>query len=823
LAKLLDRIEKIDRKSLEKAFAHHLEFTVGKNPYNISNLDIYLALAYTIRDHLIDRFNETQKVHYEADTKRIYYISMEFLLGRSLENALFNLGAMALAQKSMRGFGLDPEKIFEEECDPGLGNGGLGRLAACFLDSMATLNLPAIGYGLRYNYGIFKQEIINGYQSEIPDYWLAKGKPWEIERFDFIYPVRFYGYVKSWRDNNNRMCYKWIESEKVNAKAYDIPIPGYGTPTINYLRLWSGEPTKEMEFDFENFNRGDYIGAVEDRIKSQNITAVLYPNDNNLLGRELRLKQEYFLVSASLQDIIWRFKKINRNNWSIFPEKAAIQLNDTHPSLAIPELIRILIDEEGLNWDEAWDICVKTFGYTNHTILSEALETWPVSILERLLPRHMQIIYEINSRFIDDIIESKPEHRDLIPQLSIIEEGQDRRVRMANLSIIGSHSLNGVAELHSKLLKERIFSHFYKLFPEKFQNKTNGITQRRWLAKCNIPLSRLITKTINSRNWIVDLDLLSGLQEFANDRNFQDKWLKVKEKNKQSLAEYVKDRTGYMLDPSSIFSIQAKRIHEYKRQLLNILGVIDVYFRLKDKSIREWTPKSVLFAGKAAPGYYSAKLIIKLINDVAKVINNDDQTKELLQVVFIPDYNVSVAERIIPAADLSEQISTAGTEASGTGNMKFALNGAITIGTLDGANIEIRDEVGENNIYIFGLNTSEVEDLRKKSYNPWDYYSNNPNIKTVLDAIRKGFFNKNNKDEFKPIFDILTSHGDYYMHLIDFKSYQDTQFKINKDYNNRELWGRKSILNSARIGKFSSDRTIKEYARDIWNVKPIEF
>ncbi len=817
LWRLLGRVRKIDRSLIQRAFANHLEFTVGKNQFTIAERDIYLALAYSIRDLLLDRWNETQQTYYDQDAKRVYYLSMEFLMGRTLENSLFNMRALAVSKKALEELDYNLEEIIELEQDAGLGNGGLGRLAACFLDSMATLSLPGYGYGIRYDYGIFKQKILKGFQTEIPDMWLAGGYPWEVKRYDFSYTIRFYGHVESYRDQSGEEHFTWVEGDKVIARAFDTPIPGYNTQTVNNLRLWSAEPAQEFNFDF--FNRGDYIKAVEEKINSENISAVLYPNDNVYAGKELRLKQQYLMISASLQDIIRRFLK-SHDQWAVFPDKVAIQLNDTHPAMAIAEFMRILVDEKDLGWIEAWEITQKTFAYTNHTVLPEALERWSVSLVERLLPRHIQVIYEINRRWLERVREKFPNDEELVSRVSLIEEGPTRMVRMAFLAVVGSNTVNGVAALHSRLITETIFKDFYKICPEKFQNKTNGITQRRWLGMSNRSLAKLITRKIG-KGWITDLYQLKKLERWAEDGDFQADWAKVKHANKVRLAKIILDTTGVQVDPTSMFDIQVKRIHEYKRQHLNLLHVISLYLRMKSNPNMTWTPRTVILAGKAAPGYYIAKLIIKLTHEIAEIINNDADTRHLLKVVFIPDYRVTLAERIIPACDLSEQISTAGTEASGTGNMKFSLNGALTIGTLDGANIEIMEEVGEENIYIFGLKTEEVVALRHKGYNPWDYYHKYSQIKSVFDFLQNSIKVQDNPNLFQPLIHTLLDGGDFFMVLADFNDYMAVQSEVSKEFRNSTQWWKKSILNSARMGKFSADRTIAEYARDIWKIPPV--
>ncbi|MFH0975694.1 MAG: glycogen/starch/alpha-glucan phosphorylase [Spirochaetota bacterium] len=805
--------------SIRDSFANHLEYSLAKDQFSATKHDCYKSLAYVMRDRLVRRWIETQQAYYNYDSKRVYYLSLEFLMGRALGNSMINTGLYEKASHAFAGMEYSLEELRDAEWDAGLGNGGLGRLAACFLDSMATLQLPAYGYGIRYDYGIFFQQIMDGYQVEIPDNWLRYGNPWEFERPEYLYPVKFYGNVNQYNDEHGNLRNEWVNTEQVMAMAYDTPIPGYKNNTVNSLRLWSAKSTRE--FNLEYFNYGDYNKAVEDKAESEVISKVLYPNDNVFEGKELRLKQEYFFVSASLQDIVRRYKKAH-DSFNEFSDKVAIQMNDTHPSVAIAELMRILVDIEKLDWDVAWDITKNTFGYTNHTILPEALEQWPVHLFDRVLPRHLQIIYEINRRFLEKISRTFPDESGRLSRMSIIEEGQEKKVRMANLAIIGSHSINGVAALHSEIIKNQVFHDFYELWPEKFNNKTNGITQRRWLKLCNPKLASLIDSKIGDQ-WVTDLYELKKLIPFADDVAFQEDWCRVKRENKIFLAEYIKIHTDVKVNIDSIFDCHVKRIHEYKRQLLNVLHVITLYNRFVTNSSKSDVPRTVIFGGKAAPGYYMAKLIIKLINSVAQTINNDARVGDRLKVAFLRNYCVSNAEKIIPAADLSEQISTAGTEASGTGNMKFALNGALTIGTLDGANIEIKEEVGDENIFIFGLNTEEVNAKRSSGYRSWDCYITNPELKLAIDMIQGGYFSGHDRDLFKPITNSLLDMNDHYMLLADYDSFIKCQEKVSETYKNAKLWTRMSIMNTARMGKFSTDRTIKEYADDIWGVKPVEF
>ena len=807
----------IEVESLRAGFKNHLLYTLAKDNYSATKHDLYKSLALSIKDRLVKRWIATQQTYYDVDTKRIYYLSLEFLMGRALGNSLINLGLYEESAKSLHELGYDLEELQSLEWDAGLGNGGLGRLAACFLDSMATMELPGYGYGIRYEYGIFFQKIRDGYQVETPDNWLRYGNVWEIERPEYLYPVRYYGSIVQTTEPDGTVRSQWVETQDVMAMAYDTPIPGYGNNTVNNLRLWAAKSTRE--FDFEYFNHGDYIKAVQDKQKTETISKVLYPNDNVSAGRELRLKQEYFFSSATLQDVIRRFLK-HHKSFDQFPDKVAIQLNDTHPSIAIAELMRILVDEKGLQWEQAWDITVRTFGYTNHTILPEALEKWPVSLLESVLPRHIQIIYEINARFLEEVSERFPNDPDRHRRMSLIEEGDERRVRMAYLAVVGSHSVNGVAALHSDILKKELFKDFYEMYPDRFTNVTNGITQRRWLLKCNRDLSNLIDERTGDA-WVKDLTQLKKLVPLAEDPQFRSQWREVKRKNKERLAGYIANTTGVKANLDSIFDIQVKRIHEYKRQLLNALHTIHLYNEIKENPDNaHFVPRTKVFAGKAAPGYFLAKLIIKLINSIGDVINRDADVSDLLKCVFLPNYCVSQAEIIMPGADLSEQISTAGTEASGTGNMKFALNGALTIGTLDGANIEIMEEVGKDNIFIFGMTAEEVHDLKQRGYNPRSYYERIPSLKKIVDMISSGFFSPANKDLFKPIVDALMNQDAFFL-FADFEAYLACQEAVSKQYLNQDEWSRKCILNVANMGKFSSDRSISDYARNIWNAKPV--
>ncbi|MFA5669534.1 MAG: glycogen/starch/alpha-glucan phosphorylase [Balneolaceae bacterium] len=809
----------LDRDSLREDITLHLRHTLAKDESSRTSWDNYRSVVLTIMDRLNDKWLTTQRKYFEEDHKRVYYLSMEFLIGRLLDNMVVNLDIQQEVADALSDVGLSYEDIRDEEWDAGLGNGGLGRLAACFLDSMATMGIPAMGYGLRYDYGMFYQKFENGFQIEKPDLWLRYGNPWDTVRPKTQYSVEFYGNQAMHNGaTNGDINYQWENTRKVQAIAYDTPIPGYDNNIVNNLRLWKAE--SHTALDLKSFNQGQYIDAVKDNQLEQNITRVLYPNDKVFLGQELRLKQEYFLVSASLQDIIKRFKK-STDDWTKFPEKVAIQCNDTHPNLAIPDLMRTLLDEVGMPWEKAWDITKSSIAYTNHTLLPEALEKWPVSLVRNLLPRHLDIIYEINRRFMDKIKVQYGNDTNRMSRMSIVSEGEDPVVHMAHLGIVGSKKVNGVAALHSRLLKESMFRDFDEMFPERFTNKTNGITPRRWLKQCNPDLSALITKNIGD-DWITNLDELRKLIPLAEDKKFGKTFADIKLDNKKKLAKYIKDKRGIEINPNSMFDIQIKRIHEYKRQVLAALHVITLYNRIKENPDIDVVPRTVLFGGKAAPGYTMAKLHIKLINSIGDKINNDPDVSDKLKCLFLENYRVTIAEMMIPAADLSEQISTAGMEASGTGNMKFALNGALTIGTLDGANVEIMEEVGEENIFIFGLTVEEVAELRRQGYNPWDFYNANSELKKALDQIQTGFFSPEDPHLFQPIIDALLHKGDYFMVLADFDAYLKAQEEVDVLFKNKTEWNRKAILNVAKIGKFSSDRTIQDYADEIWEVDAVK-
>lgn len=806
----------ISKEELKQSFLRHLVRSLAKRPDRATPLDKYQALALTVRDLMVERWIQTQIVYEEKFPRCICYISLEYLMGRTLGNAMINLGVFESVEEMVKELGFDIREIEEMETDAGLGNGGLGRLAACYLDSMATLGLPALGYGIRYDYGIFRQKIENGYQVEEPDSWLRQGNPWEIRRMDRTRIVEFYGNTEKSHKNTSKYSREWVNTQKVQAVPFDTPIPGYMVNNVNTLRLWAARSIHE--FNLSSFNMGDYINANLEATLNENITRVLYPNDNNYEGKELRLKQQYFLVSATLQDIIHRFKT-SGGNIRTFDEKICIQLNDTHPALAVPELMRLLVDIEGLDWDEAWGICVKTFGYTNHTLMSEALEKWPVSMMQKLLPRHVEIIYDINDRFLRRVRNKYPGDMEKLSRMSLIEEDGDKKIRMAYLAVIASNRVNGVAELHTELLKKGLFKDFYEYYPYKFVNVTNGITPRRWLLNANKSLAKAISEKIGME-WLRDLDQLRKLEAWAEDVEFQNRLFQIKRDNKVALAKYIFENNRIRINPDSIFDVQVKRLHEYKRQLLNILRIVTRYFELKDKPNEPVFPRTYIFGAKAAPGYYMAKMIIKLINSVADVINNDEEIEDKIKVVFVANYGVSLAEKIIPAADVSEQISLAGTEASGTGNMKFALNGALTIGTMDGANIEICNSVGRENIFIFGMTVEEVEALRQKGYNPQHFLDKEPRLKRTLDMIRTGYFSPEMPNLFDPILENLKT--DYYMTIADFASYYETQKQISDLYQKKTEWMKKSILNIARMGMFSSDRSIKEYANKIWRLQSLE-
>ncbi len=805
-------------ETLREDILRHIRHTLGNDSQMPDKYSCFMGLAHAVRDRLIERWIKTQRSLYDTLAKRIYFLSLEFLPGRFLKNYLLSLGITEQARRTLEDMGFDLEELEEEEWDPGLGNGGLGRLASCYMDSMACLRLPGYGYGIRYDYGIFHQTLENGFQREQCDNWLRRGSPWEVLRRDNIQPVRFYGRSESYVGGDGKHRYRWVDGEVVLAMASDILVPGFGDDYVTNMRLWVALSSRE--FNLDHFSQGDYIGAVEAKVLSENISKVLYPSDEVAIGKELRLKQQYFFVAATLRDIVRRYKKQNQS-FEDFPNSVAIQLNDTHPTIAIPELMRLLMDEEGLGWDEAWAICEGSFAYTNHTVLPEALETWPVELIGRLLPRHLDIIYEINRRFLDSVRAGWPREADLPARLSLIQETGERRVRMAHLAIVGSHAVNGVAALHSAILKNSLFRDFDRVFPGRIQNVTNGITPRRWLHQANPPLSELITSAIGA-GWITELDQLERLTPFAEDPGFRASWIRTKRENKKRLARYILRKTGLGVNPDTLFDVHVKRIHEYKRQLLNLLHVVTLYNRIKTNPALPVTSRTVIFAGKSAPAYHQAKRIIKLINSVADVVNHDADLNGRIRVLFLPNYCVSQAEKIAPAADLSEQISTAGMEASGTGNMKMALNGALTIGTLDGANVEIMEAVGRENIFIFGLTAEQVAAVRVEGYDPRHYYREDAELRQALDMIGSGYFLPDEPDMFVPVVRALLDYGDYYLLLADYRSFIIAQEEVGRVFQNQDEWARRSILNTARMGRFSSDRAVMEYAGRIWNARPLE-
>lgn len=801
--------------SIQLSFANHLQYSLSKDQYTATLYDLYYALALSARDRMVERWIRTQQTYHSKNVKRIYYLSAEYLMGRALTNNLINLGMYEETRKALESLHTDMEIIFQEEPDMGLGNGGLGRLAACFLDSMATLELPGYGYGIRYEFGIFDQVIRNLSQVELPEIWLKYGNPWEIARPEYSKSVKFYGKLRTTQLPDGRVKHEWIDTEEVIGIPYDTPICGYDNNTVNTLRLWSARASKE--FDLQFFQHGDYLKAVEQKNLSENISKVLYPNEDLVKGKELRLKQQYFFVSCSVQDIIRRYLNQNKD-FNAFPDKVAIQMNDTHPSLAVVELMRLLIDEHGLSWDKAWNITIRSCAYTNHTLLSEALEKWSVSLFETLLPRHLSIIYEINHLFLRDVSVRYIGDENRLRRMSVIEDGSEKKIRMAHLAIIGSHSVNGVAKLHTRLLRERELKDFDEMYPKRFSNKTNGMTPRRWLLASNPDLAKLISRHIGDK-WIKDLYELKKLEPLADDPDFAKAFMSVKQSNKQLLTVIAHQLTGILPEPASIFDVQVKRIHEYKRQLLNVINIIYCWLRLKQDNDFDLYPRTFIFGGKAAPGYVMAKNIIQLICHVADMLNRDNSTNDKIRVIFLPNYRVSLAERIFPAADVSEQISTAGYEASGTSNMKFALNGAMTIGTLDGANVEIAEEVGAENVFIFGMNADEVREF-KPLYKSYEYYEKDPILKQAIDLIQSGFFSPEQSDLFHSLTDMLINK-DPYLILADFEAYHQCQMRVDALYRNSKEWTKKAILNVARIGKFSSDRTVTEYNTDIWKAEPL--
>ncbi|GAB6037473.1 glycogen/starch/alpha-glucan phosphorylase [Fundidesulfovibrio butyratiphilus] len=799
---------------LAEDIRRHILSVLGNDVYPPRKFRYFNGLAYSVRDRLIAMWLATQRSYYDTMAKRVYYLSMEFLPGRFLMNYLTNMRMEEGCRKVIAAQGFQLEDLEEEERDAGLGNGGLGRLASCYMDSMATRRIPGYGYGILYDYGLFHQQIVNGWQEEQPDNWRRLGSPWEIDRREDLYEVMFYGRTETYEDAEGNLRWRWVDGQKVLAMACDILVPGYDCDHVTNMRLWAARSSQD--FDLKDFNRGDFVLAMEEKVLSENISKVLYPNDEPVVGKELRLKQQYFLVAATLQDIVRRHRKHHRG-FEAFSDFVAIQLNDTHPTIAVAELMRILVDEEFLDWDQAFAVCRRTFAYTNHTVLPEALETWSVDLLGRVLPRHLEIINEINRRFLEEVAARYPGDFARLDRMSIVHDG---RVRMANLAVVGGHAVNGVAELHSNILKDGLFRDFHEFFPGKFTNITNGVTPRRWLLQANPSLSGLITDAIGP-GWITELDQLVKLVPLAEDQAFREAWRASKLENKKRLSRYALRKVGMGINPGTLFDVQVKRMHEYKRQLLNVLHVVTLYNRLRDGQAREAPARTVLIGGKAAPSYRMAKLIIKLINSVAEVVNNDPCAAGRLKLVFLPNYCVSQAEKVIPAADLSEQISTAGMEASGTGNMKFALNGALTIGTLDGANVEIMEEVGEDNIFIFGLKAHEVTAMRAGGHDPLRCRDHDPELARALDMLGSGAFSPGDPGLFAPVLDSLLHWGDHYMLLADYRAYIDTQDRVGRLYLDREAWTRKSILNTAHMGKFSSDRAVMEYASRIWGISPM--
>ena len=815
-SKKKDRRVEMSVEGLKEDFAWHIRYSLAKDIDSATPRDQYTAFANAVRDRIVERWINTQDNYRRQNTKRVYYMSLEFLMGRLLGNNVINLKADQLCREALKEYGIDWNDLRDYETDAGLGNGGLGRLAACYLDSMSTLDLASLGYGLRYDYGIFRQKIVGGNQVEEPDGWLKDGYPWEMERPEYAQTVKFGGHVECITERG-RQQWRWVPGEQVQGVPYDLPIVGYKN-AVNTLRLWSAKAVEE--FDLADFNKGSYVEAVESKVLAENLTKVLYPNDNTMAGKELRLRQQYFFVACSLKDILRRYRERNEG-WDALPDKVFIHLNETHPSLVIPELMRILIDHEGLDWDKAWDLTRRSTGYTNHTILPEALEKWPVPMMERLLPRHLQIIYEINGRFLQQISALYPGDVKRLQRMSLIDESGERYVRMANMCLVATSSVNGVAELHSQILKDSLFKDFYELYPEKFHNVTNGITPRRWLLKANPMLAQLISENIGEE-WITELDRLESLEKFKSEKAFLDALAKIKRSNKGQLSNWVKQNLGIGLDPEAIFDVQVKRLHEYKRQLLLVLYIIIFYNRLVNDSKYDPVPRSFIFAAKAAPGYYMAKLIIRLIHGVAGVVNSNPRTRGKLSVAFLPDYRVSLAEKIIPASEVSEQISLAGMEASGTGNMKFMMNGALTLGTFDGANVEINQQVGDENMFLFGMRTEDVAKARP-SYSSKDIYRNDPEIKAALDMIKSNVFSLLEPGLFDPILRSLLDYNDYYMLLGDLKSYCEAQDRVDATYRNAKKWNTMSLINIARSGRFSSDRAVLEYAKDIWNIEPVKF
>ncbi len=803
--------------SLRDSVLRHVRYTLARPEGVAVPRELFKPISLAIRDNLVDHLLETEQRYRDQDSKRLYYLSMEFLMGRWLSDNLCNLGLMDECRAVAAEMNIHLEHVLEVEPDAGLGNGGLGRLAACFLESLATMNMPGFGYGIDYEYGMFKQEIVGGHQREKPDLWKAEGTPFYIDRPHEFCAIPLYGRVEASRDSQGNRRQRWVDAKIVVGVPNDMPVAGYGGKTVNYLRLFTARASED--FDIEIFNRGDYIRAVEQKIASENISRVLYPSDSVRSGKELRLLQEYFLVACSLRDIMRRYRATH-NGFDQFPYKVAVQMNDTHPSLCVAELMRLLVDEYQLDWEHAWEITEATLGYTNHTLLPEALERWPVSLMEHVLPRHMEIIFGINHQFLRVVSRVWPGDVDRQNRMSIIEEGPEKQVRMAHLAIVGSHAINGVSKLHSELLKTSLVPDFARLWPERFSNKTNGVAPRRWILKANPGLSALLTRTVGE-GWITDLEQIRGIEKFAGDAAFQDEFLKIKRRSKERMAREILDSTAVQVDPDSLFDVQVKRIHEYKRQLLNVMRIIHEYLAIVEDGDQPKVPRTYLFAGKAAPGYWAAKQIIKLINNVANVVNSDERVGGMMKVVFVPDYRVSLAELIMPAADLSQQISTAGMEASGTGNMKLSMNGALTLGTMDGANIEIAEAVGPDNIYNFGLSPEDVKWYQQHgNYNPRELCYSNPTLAHVMEALASDRFSAGEPGLFRWIVDDILDRGDRYFLMADLPSYIDASRRADDDYQHSDLWASKAILNVARVGIFSSDRTIAEYARDIWHIAP---
>ena len=807
----------LDAQAILRDFRHYFGHTLGRRQLEEDSPIVYEALVLAVRDRLMERWNKTRRKMEQEDSRRVCYLSLEFLMGRLLRNAMLNLGIEEQCRDALRQIGLELADVIESEHDTGLGNGGLGRLAACFLDSCATLQLPVTGYGIRYHYGMFRQRIQDGYQVEEPDTWLHEGFPWELERIEYAQKVKFGGYTETRRDEAGNIQYHWCDTRDVLAVPFDVPIPGYRNDTVNTLRLWSAMATEE--FDLEEFNAGSYTEAVAAKNAAENITMVLYPNAESENGQELRLRQQYFLASASLQDTLRAWCLRHGKDFSIFADKHCFQLNDTHPAVAVAELMRLLMDQHGLGWDQAWNITSNTMAYTNHTLLPEALEKWPVWMFRQLLPRLLDIVFEINARFLSEVAQRWPGDNERQRRMSLIDEDGEPMIRMAYLAIVGSFSVNGVAELHSRLLRQGLFRDFSEQWPEKFNNKTNGVTQRRWLAACNPDLAGLISETIGN-GWITDLDKLTGLRNFADRQDFRKRWRDIKTANKMKLSKLINERCGHSIPPGMLYDVQVKRIHEYKRQLLNVLHAIHLYARIKDGDAAGITPRCIIIGGKAAPGYVMAKSIIKLITNVANVINADPVASDLLRLVFFPDYNVSAMEAICPAADISTQISTAGKEASGTGNMKLMLNGAITVGTLDGANVEIRDAVGEDNFFLFGLDVDQVE-AGRHHYDPQAIIDSDNDLRRIIDLLKSSHFNRFEPGVHDAVVDAMCSSEDPWMTVADFRSYVDAQMAAGTAYRDTERWTQMSILNTAASGPFSADRTMQEYDSDIWRLTAI--